>query len=91
VPLFQGAIGLPDLVEQEYPGDGNLQFAGCDEIRQLCEHAGIGGIAVASGFDAEFIDRGEVDDCVHALRRHAKLCDREFDVAAAEEVEEGMD
>jgi hypothetical protein len=33
VPLFQGAIGLPDLVKREHPGNGKLQFAGRDEIR----------------------------------------------------------
>jgi hypothetical protein len=79
------------LVKREHLGDWDLYFILCDEIRQFCEHTGIGGVTVAGGFAGEFLDRGEVDDRIHALRRHAELGHGELHIAATEEVQEGVD
>jgi len=89
--LFHCAKCLPDLVERVYRGDGNLQVAVGDELCQFCEHTGIGGVGAAGGFDWEHHESREVNNGIHAPRRHAKIGHGEFHIATTKKVQEGVD
>ena len=84
--LLQGAVGSPDVVKREYPGDRHLEVTGRGQSGQLGQHGGAGRVCVARRLDAELLHGGEVDDGVDPLGRDPKAGDRQVDVAAAEQV-----
>jgi hypothetical protein len=79
-----------DFAERVYIRYRDVELSVRYEIRQLRKNASVGGVGVADPLCSKLLDGGEVNDTVHTLRWHTKLCDGEFYIAAAEKVEEGV-